>query len=85
MYAKYGVIFYLSLLLFLFLFRFDILGMASAYEGLGDKYFNGSDGFTKDFELAVRWYRKAEKKIKTLETSGTGSNFIFLRLFLKVT
>ena len=40
------------------------LGMASSYEGLGDKYFNGTDGFTKDFELAVRWYRKAEKKIK---------------------
>ena len=44
------------------------LGMASAYEGLGDKYFNGSDGFTKDFELAVRWYRKAEKKIKDVKS-----------------
>ena len=44
------------------------LGMASAYEGLGDKYFNGSDGFTKDFDLAVRWYRKAEKKIKDVKS-----------------
>ena len=44
------------------------LGMASAYEGLGDKYFNGSDGFTKDFDLAARWYRKAEKKIKDVKS-----------------
>ena len=44
------------------------LGMASAYEGLGDKYFNGSGGFTKDFDLAVRWYRKAEKKIKDVKS-----------------
>jgi tetratricopeptide (TPR) repeat protein len=44
------------------------LGMASAYEGLGDKYFNGTDGFTKDFELAVRWYRKAEKKVKDVKS-----------------
>ena len=44
------------------------LGMASSYEGLGDKYFNGTDGFTKDFELAVRWYRKAEKKIKDVKS-----------------
>ena len=44
------------------------LGMASAYEGLGDKFFNGSDGFTKDFDLAARWYRKAEKKIKDVKS-----------------
>ena len=44
------------------------LGMASAYEGLGDKYFNGTDGFTKDLDLAVRWYRKAEKKIKDVKS-----------------
>ena len=42
--------------------------MASEYEGLGEKYFNGSHGFTKDFELAVRWYRKAEKKIKDVKS-----------------
>lgn len=40
------------------------LGMASSYEGLGDKYLNGSDGFTKDVEKAARWYRKAESKIR---------------------
>ena len=44
------------------------LGMASAYEGLGDKYFNGTDGFTKDLDLAFRWYRKAEKKIKDVKS-----------------
>jgi tetratricopeptide (TPR) repeat protein len=43
------------------------LGMASAYEGLGDKYFNGTDGFTKDLDSAFRWYRKAEKKIKDVK------------------
>jgi len=44
------------------------LGMASAYEGLGDKYFNGADGFIKDLDLAARWYRKAEKKIKDVKS-----------------
>jgi tetratricopeptide (TPR) repeat protein len=44
------------------------LGMASAYEGLGDKYFNGTDGFDKNFDLAARWYRKAEKKIKDVKS-----------------
>ena len=44
------------------------LGMASAYEGLGDKYFNGTDGFKKDLNLAARWYRKAEKKIKDVKS-----------------
>ena len=44
------------------------LGMASSYEGLGDKYFNGSDGFTKDYDEAVRWYRKAEKKIRDVKS-----------------
>ena len=48
--------------------------MASSYEGLGDKYFNGTDGFTKDFELAVRWYRKAEKKIKDVRVSILKTN-----------
>ena len=38
--------------------------MAEVFEQLGNKYYFGSDGFTKDFNLAVRWYRKAEKKIK---------------------
>ena len=41
-----------------------VLGMAEVFEQLGNKYYFGSDGFTKDFNLAVRWYRKAEKKIK---------------------
>ncbi|MBL7013061.1 MAG: tetratricopeptide repeat protein [Candidatus Marinimicrobia bacterium] len=40
------------------------LGMASSYEGLGDKYLNGSDGFEKDPTKASRWYRKAESKLK---------------------
>ena len=44
------------------------LGMASSYEGLGDKYFNGSDGFKKDPVEAARWYRKAEKKIKDVKS-----------------
>ena len=42
------------------------LGIASSYEGLGDKYLNGADGFEKDFNEASRWYRKAEKKIKSV-------------------
>ena len=41
------------------------LGMAVSYEGLGDKYLNGDDGFEKDLNKAARWYRKAEKKIKS--------------------
>ena len=44
-----------------------VLGMASTYINLGDKYFKGSDGFTKDYDKAVRWYRKAEKKIKDVK------------------
>ena len=42
------------------------LGMARSYEGLGDSYLNGSDGFDKDLNEASRWYRKAEKKIKSV-------------------
>ena len=45
-----------------------VLGMASTYVNLGDKYFKGSDGFTKDYDKAVRWYRKAEKKIKDVKS-----------------
>jgi len=45
-----------------------VLGMASTYINLGDKYFKGSDGFTKDYDKAVRWYRKAEKKIKDVKS-----------------
>ena len=41
------------------------LGMANSYEGLGDNYYNGTEGFEKDFNEASRWYRKAEKKITT--------------------
>ena len=43
-----------------------ILGMARAYEGVGDSYFNGLEGFEKDFDEAAKWFRKAEKKIKSL-------------------
>ena len=42
------------------------LGIASNYERLGDQYLNGSEGFEKDPEKAARWYRKAEKKIKSV-------------------
>ena len=42
------------------------LGMARSYEGLGDNYLNGSEGFDKDLDKAARWYRKAEKKIKSV-------------------
>ena len=42
------------------------LGMARSFEGLGDNYLNGSDGFDKDLNQAARWYRKAEKKIKSV-------------------
>ena len=40
------------------------LGMAQAYEGLGNNYLNGEEGFEKDLDEAARWYRKAEKKLK---------------------
>ena len=43
-----------------------VRGMAEAYEELGDNYFNGEDGFEKDPARAARWYRKAEKKVKSL-------------------
>ena len=46
------------------------LGMARSYEGLGDNYLNGGEGcggtFEKDPNKAGRWYRKAEKKIKSV-------------------
>ena len=42
------------------------LGMATAYEGLGDNYRDGAEGFDKDLDKAARWYRKAEKKIKSV-------------------
>lgn len=42
------------------------LGMARSYEGLGDNYLNGEKGFEKDLNEAARWYRKAEKKIKSV-------------------
>jgi len=46
------------------------LGMARSYEGLGDNYLNGGEGcggtFQKDADKAARWYRKAEKKIKSV-------------------
>ena len=45
-----------------------VLGMAHAFEGLGDKYKNGTDGFEKDLTEAARWYRKAGRKIKDVMT-----------------
>jgi len=42
------------------------LGMARSYEGLGDNFLNGDKGFEKDKDKAARWYRKAEKKIKSV-------------------
>jgi len=42
------------------------LGMARSYEGLGDNYLNGAEGFEKDLDKSARWYRKAEKKIKSV-------------------
>ena len=42
------------------------LGMARSYEGLGDNYLNGTSGFELDKNEASRWYRKAEKKIKSV-------------------
>jgi len=42
------------------------LGMARSYEGLGDNYLNGAEGFENDPDKAARWYRKAEKKIKSV-------------------
>jgi len=46
-----------------------VLGMASVYEGLGDNYLNGGEAcgkiFEKDLNSASKWYRKAEKKIKS--------------------
>ncbi len=41
-----------------------VLGMAQAFEGLGDKYKDGTDGFEKNLTEAARWYRKAGRKIK---------------------
>jgi tetratricopeptide (TPR) repeat protein len=41
------------------------LGMARSYEGLGDNYLNGLEGFEKNPDAASKWYRKAEKKIKS--------------------
>jgi len=40
--------------------------MARSYEGLGDNYLNGAEGLEKDLDKAARWYRKAEKKIKSV-------------------
>ena len=40
--------------------------MARAYEGIGDNFLNGSEGFDKDLDKAARWFRKAEKKIRSV-------------------
>ena len=42
------------------------LGMARAFEGIGDNYFNGLEGFEKNLDEAAKWFRKAEKKIKSV-------------------
>ena len=46
------------------------LGMARSYEGLGDNYLNGDEGckalLKKDLNEAAKWFRKAEKKIKSV-------------------
>lgn len=42
------------------------LGMARSFEGLGDNFLNGDEGFEKDKGKAARWYRKAEKKLKAV-------------------
>ena len=42
------------------------LGMAVSYEGLGDNYMNATNGFSKNLDKAARWYRKAEKSIKSV-------------------
>ena len=46
------------------------LGLARSYEGLGDNYLNGDEGcggtFEKDLNKAAKWFRKAEKKIKSV-------------------
>ena len=31
-----------------------------------DNYFNGLEGFEKDLDEAAKWFRKAEKKIKSV-------------------
>ena len=42
------------------------LGMARSYEGLGDNFLNGYEGFEKDIDKAAKWFRKAEKKLKAV-------------------
>jgi len=44
-----------------------LLGMATLYEQLGDKYFNGTEeNFEKDYFQAERWYKKARSKLRSL-------------------
>ncbi len=45
-----------------------LLGMATLYEQLGDKYFNGTEeDIEKDYVEAHRWYRKARAKLRDLK------------------
>tara|TARA_B110000444_G_C18836320_1_gene596175 strand:+ start:1294 stop:2406 length:1113 start_codon:yes stop_codon:yes gene_type:complete len=51
------------------------LGMASSYEGLGDKYLKGLDGFEKNKDKAARWFRKAEKRIKDVKSIDIDNSY----------
>tara|TARA_Y100000814_G_scaffold292487_1_gene271197 strand:- start:812 stop:1960 length:1149 start_codon:yes stop_codon:yes gene_type:complete len=42
------------------------MGIATSYEGWGDGYLNGVEGFDKNPSEAARYYRKAEKRVKSL-------------------
>ena len=49
-----------------------LLGMATLYEQLGDKYFNGTEeNFKKDYFQAERWYKKARSKLRSLNEIDT--------------
>ena len=49
-----------------------LLGMATLYEQLGDKYFNGiEENFKKDYFQAERWYKKARSKLRSLNEIDT--------------
>ena len=58
-------------------------GHKDAQYGLGSLYFNGNDGFDKNYKLAAEWYRKAadnedeekESRSVKLKTSSYGSGF----------
>ena len=46
--------------------------MATLYEQIGDKYFNGTEeNFKKDYFQAERWYKKAISKLRSLNEIDT--------------